>query len=200
MGKKTGTKTGNNAKNPSPNALVYTGAIRGGAGAQPDDAITVRLSYASYISGASSGFTLAVNNLGVTTATDWLSYANTYDEFRVLGFEMDWLPYWMGGNTGPSGAVTHSAGLRFVTHSADALVNPTADQAVQHADWVPAHTGERFKSMWKMSGADEAAFQNTASPPSVLLGSIYCAFPAAAYNGTYGIQVATYLVQFRGRK
>lgn len=191
---------GTKASGPDPSAVKYNGAIRGGAGIMPDDTIVARLSLSNSVTGSASlGVSMGVNNIGVTSSSDWAGFAATYGEFRVLGFQLDYLPYYPGGNA----AVTHAAGFRIDTHSNDTLANLTVDQMVQHADWVAIHTGEKFSAAWKMDSEEEAAFLATASPPSGttgLLGSVYAGIPGATSASTYGLAVYTYVVQFRDRK
>jgi hypothetical protein len=196
--KMKGGKKGKNSQNgPAPGTVVWNGPVRMLETGVPNDAIVARLSTVSIgVTGSSSGLVVAGNNLGVTSSSDWASFSNTYDEFRVLGFELDWLPNYPGGNN----AVVHASGVRFSTHSADSYVLPNLDVCVQHADWKPFYTGVQFKQEWKMAAEEEAIFQQTSSPAGTLLGQIYAIAPSASSTIAYGQAVVTYAVQFRGRK
>lgn len=183
---------------PGPEVVQYRGPIRESGGSVPDDGVIVRLSLANNATGTTGGMYYATNNLGVTSASDWANMSATFDEYRVLGFELDYLPNAPEGNS----TFAHSAGFKFVTHSADAYVNPSIDVCVQHADWKPVHTGDYFNCVWKMAGVEEAMFISTAAPSTQVLGSIFATFPFAttASSSVYGIFVNTWVVQFRGRK
>jgi hypothetical protein len=198
MAKNSGKSKMRTAKSgPAPGVAVYNGPVRVADTSLPNDTIVARLSYVNpNQSGGSTGLQQGCNNLGVTTTTDWASYVNLYDEYRVLGFELDWLPHFPGGNA----AVVHASGVRFSTHSADTFVAPTLDVAVQHADWSPFYTGVPFKMEWKMSSLEEAAYYATGTPATAQLGALFATAPSASSTTAYGNAIVTYAVQFRGRK
>lgn len=194
---KGGKKGKNSQTGPSPAAVVYNGPVRMMETGVPNDAIVARLATVSIgVTGSANGLQTVANNLGVTASTDWASFANTYDEYRVLGFELDWLPNYPGGNA----SVVQASGIRFSTHSSDTYTLPNLDVCVQHADWKPFYTGTPFKQEWKMAAEEEAVFYATASPNSTLLGQIFATAPSATSTSAYGQAVVTYAVQFRGRK
>jgi len=196
MTKKT-NKPGNKGtkQSPGPSTVMYRGPIRGGDGAVPDDAITTRMSYNISTTGGTS-WLYAVYNTTVSSCPDWASFISTYGEFRILGFEMDYLPHYPGGNT----TVVHGSGVRYITHSSDSTSGITMNSAVGHADWKPIHTGERFKAIWRMASEEESQYQSTAAPSSTILGGIAAYVPTASSTAAYGNLVITYLVQFRDRK
>lgn len=194
--KKAGKSKSTGSTNPNADVVVWTGNVRQPTTGLPNDAIVARLSNVSTVSGGATGVIIAINNLGVTNCTDWASYANEYDEFRVLGFELDYLPHYPGGNA----TVVHSAGFRVETHSSDALTGQTNDTLVQRSDWMPFYTGVAFKEQWKMDGTEEAQYLSTGSPGSVVLGTIYAGAFGASSTSQYGLAVGTFAVQFRGRK
>lgn len=197
MVKKNGRKTKNSSgQGPSPDTVVYRGPIRGGVGSVPDDTVVARVSLNNNPVGSAGGINYSANNLGVTSCSDWASFAATYGEFRIVGFEVDYLPNYPGGNA----AVVHSAGFRFATHNSDSFVTPNIDTCIQHADWVMIHTGSNFRAEWKMASEEEAGFNSTASPPTTVAGSIFVNFPYATTASVYGIFVCTWMVQFRDRK
>lgn len=191
-------KARNSAAGPSSAAVVWRGPIRTPRDGTVSDAITIRLSAVNALVGSANGVGYAANNTAVNTCTDWAGYAAVYDEYRVLGFQVDFLPHFPGGNG--AGAI-HGAGFSLTTHSADSFVGPSEDVLVQHADWKPFYTSAAFKEQWNMDGLEEAAFLNVASagsPP--LLGTIVFVAKTATSAVSYGWVALTYAVQFRGRK
>lgn len=185
-----------NLNGPSEAVVTYKGPIRRGPGAIVDDMVVATLSAPNSATGGPTGVTQAINNLGVSSCTDWASYASVYDEFRVLAFCVEYLPHYPGGNS----TVIHSAGTRFTTHSSETFVNPSVDAQIQHGDWVAIHSGERYKAEWRMNAQEEAVFATTTSLPSAVQGSIYSSMLNATSAVSYGLFINTWLVQFRGRK
>lgn len=185
------------SRNVTPATIVYNGVVRGNGLAVPDDTITARLSFTGAVTGGSTGALYAFSTLTLPASTDWPSYANTYSEYRILGFELDYLPHYPGGNS----AVIQGAGMGITIHSSEVIApGATLDQFCQHADWKSFYTSTEFNMQWKMSSVEEAVFESTASPPSVSKGSIGILAPSATTGGAYGYYVVTYLVQFRDRK
>jgi len=191
------TKNKAAASGPAPGVAVFNGPVRMPEPSRPNDTITVRMSYVNTsLTGGSGGVQVATNNLQVTTCTDWASYAATYSEYRVLGFALEYLPNYPGGNA----AVVHASGIRFTDHSSDSFVQPTLDVCVQHANWLPFYTGVSFKEEWKMASLEEATFFATAVPDTVLRGQVYATAPGASSSSSYANAVITFAVQFRDRK
>lgn len=179
-------------------AVVYRGPVRSVAPKNPDDMVTIGLSFANPVNGAASGgINYALYQKDCTSCTDWASCAAMYGEYRVLGLECEYLPHFGWGNA----TVAHSAGFSIVSHSSDVFaVSPSLDQLVQHADWKAFNTGTPFKIDWRMSSVEEGDFNSTAAPSTVILGGIQLYAPAAVTVMQYGYAVNTFLIQFRDRK
>jgi hypothetical protein len=195
MGKK-GSDGGKRSKKTIGSEVVrYTGPIK--LPIQPsDDLVTVNLSDCYYCTGnASLGLQFASNSSPIVSSSDWASYKLIYDECRVIGFTMAFLP------SKPDGSVIHCSGLACTTSTG---VNPgpftTLNQMVQY-NYVPIYTYKPFKLSWKMSATEEAQWATTANTPANH-GFITAFFQGAntTNSGAYGLQVTTWLVQFRGRK
>jgi len=197
MTKKNGKQKGKSTSIVPSDAVIYHGPIRNVATDIPNDAIIIRMSIAySSITGGSTGLVVSLNNTQVSTLSEWASYAALYEEYRVLGFEMDYLPNYPGGNS----AVVHGSGVRFTTHSSDTFVTPSLATCVQHANWKPFYSGVQFKEEWKMASIEEAGFYNTSNPSTLLLGECFAIAPTCSSTSAYGQIIGTFVVQFRGRK
>lgn len=189
--------TRNSANGPSPDAVVWNGNVRDPSASVASDAIVARLSYVGTALGGTGGIGQAVNNVTVSTVSDWAGYAATYDEYRVLGMELDYLPNYPGGNS----AVVHAAGFGVTTHSTDSFVSPSVDSLVQRSNWRPFYTSVAYKEQWHMASIEEAGFVSTAQAGTApLLGTIALFAPGATTASSYGYFVGTFAVQFRGRK
>jgi len=186
------------AKGVSQAVVVYNGSIRSHQkSGVVDDACIVNLSYSTAGIGSSVGLQFAVATNSVTTCGDWAGYVSLYDEFRVLGYQVDWLPNAGSGST----QYVQSAGLRTSTHNP---TNPgpftSLGTQAQYADWEYFNTGERSTTRWKMCSTEEAQFLSTSGTPGAA-GWINVFAPYATSTSTaYGVVLVTYAVQFRGRK
>jgi hypothetical protein len=134
---------------------------------------------------------------GLVTSTDWASYADVYQEFRVLAMALDYMPYFNGTY---DLNLIQGAGATNVVHIP--LTSPPAslDEVVQHATWSPFRTSVPFHKEWRMFGVEESTFADVTFVTSVNHGGItfYCDGLTSASD--YGRGVVTYLVEFRGRK
>jgi len=198
MTKKKGGKSKNTnqgmPKSMSSAVVVYRGPIQSVDRGLADDGIIVTMSAQFPIAGGAVGLQLSTASSQVTGCADWAGYSAAYDEFRVLGYSMRWLPNFPDGNN----SVAQSAGIVVSTHSP---ANPgpftSLNQSIQYGDWTYSNTGRTFMKEWRMSSTEEAQFAPVSSP--VPQGWINAFFPAATSTGTYGIVVNTFVVQFRGR-
>lgn len=189
-------KVSEGAGGPAPDVVVWNGNVRNPKPAVPNDAIVVRLALVNGVAGGTTGVSVSTNNTVVASCPEWTQYAGLYDEYRVLGFELDWLPYYPGGNN----AVVHASGLRIGTHSSDTYVNPTFSVLSSHSNWMPFYTSVSFREQWHMSSEEEGVYLNTSTSTPPLLGTLIAYAPDASSTGRYGLAVATFAVQFRGRK
>jgi len=194
----TKTKTGKkkNRSSPDESAIVYRGPIRVPDKGVPDDVVTQTFTAAfTNANGGSLGLQNYYSTNQVTSASDFSSSVATYDEMRVLGFEVTYYPHFECGNN----AVAHSAGYMVSTHNPN---NPgpftSLNTMAGYQNWKPFNTAKVCRMEWKMASTEEAQFYPTSSPPQS--GWIYMFAPAATSTGNYGFISVTYLVQFRGRK
>lgn len=180
----------------SSSSLTFRGPIRApSAGVVTDDAI-VRMSFAGYPTGTSVGMQNYYSTANVSSCTDWTNLAAVYDEYRVLGYEIDYFPSYSGGNA----SVVQCAGLAITTHQPN---NPFPFTSIGtmagYQDWKPFDTGKPLKLEWKMDSVEEAQFASTTGTLPVFGYTGYWA-PYATSTSQYGIQLLTYVVHFRGRK
>jgi hypothetical protein len=153
------------------------------------------MSYQYALSGGTTGLQSSAGTASVASCSDWAGYRQNYDEFRVLGFTMDYLPHTDQG----SSQLVQGSGLVISTHNAtDPSPFTSLQQMVQYADWKPFYTGKSMKTEWKMSSTEEAQFASTQSSPASQ-GFIVGFVPTASSTGTYGNWILTFAVQFRGR-
>jgi len=193
MGKKS---RGDGNSNPATSLVVYRGAIRTIDRGVPQDEVTIVTGQWIPASASGSlGMQGAVGNGNVSSSADWTRFAGLYDEYRVLGFRIDWRPHYGWGNN----TVIQASGLWITTHQP---TNPTPftslNQMIDYQDWSEIHTGKQSSKEWKMSSTEESQFTPTAGP---VTGGYICWFipTATTTSVVYGNFYVTYRVQFRGR-
>lgn len=180
-------------------SLSYSGPIRLNTfDGQDSKPIKANLSY-SFLMTSSAGGVLAniIRGPGLLSTSDWLFYADLYQEYRVLGMELQYMPYFNGTY---SATVTQGSGATDVVHTPLTTPPSSLDEVVQHVTWSPFKTSSGFKKHWRMFGVEESTFSDVANAATVNHGGItfYCDNLSA--NTDYGRGVVTYLVEFRGRK
>jgi len=182
--------------NPSQEVVVYNGPVRAPRSAgRPTDQTTVRMVYSFASSGSAVGMQLALGTGNITNCADWPRYTALYDEYRILGFEVAYLPRY-----GPStAAVAESEGMVVTTHN-PTNPGPFTSLAVMadYSDWKTLHSSKPFNAVWKMAAFEEAQYFATSVVPANS-GWINVWFPYATTAAQYGNFVFTYAVQFRGR-
>lgn len=193
---KKGAKS-NKASNPPPSAIVYRGAIRDQPGAGvPDDAVTVHMSFLNGMTGGSVGLQNYYGTANVTSCSDWSKYSALYDEYRVLGFQVDYWPNALDGST----QVVQSAGMWVSTHSTSNPFPFTSLSVIGDYGTVqPFYTGRPCKLVWKMASTEESQFTPTASSGSQGYVGFWAPNATTTGSGAYGYALVSFAVQFRGR-
>jgi hypothetical protein len=183
------------AFNPPATALAYRGPIA----PVPSANGTVPRLFAAIADVVSNGIGLI--QLGVvcnpTTSADWLNFATTYTEFRLLGAKMRFIPSFFG--TASSG-LTALPGTMVLCALRDATVSaPAAQQALETS---PNRSNSIYRPLvleMRSSGALETMWQNTDTA-----GALNFTFGLTASgltpSITYGQYVLTMLVQFRNAR
>lgn len=192
----TRKKTGQ-SKVPDASAMVYKGSIRAVNSGLVKDDIVATMSFAQFSGGSAVGLQNYQSASNITSCSDWSSFATTFDEYRILGFELDWIPSTDAGNA----SVVHSAGLAITTHSP---ANPFPFTAIStmaaYADWKPFNTGKPLRLEWKMQSSEEAQFVTTSTTINQGFIGFWAPYATTTASNSYGMLVVTYKVQFRGRK
>jgi len=180
-------------------SLEYSGPVRlntfDGQDSRP---IKANLSYSFTVGSDGSGRAVnIINSPGLTSTSDISSYADVYQEFRVLAMELHYMPFFNGTY---DSSVLQGAGAVCTVHVPLSTPPGFLNEVVQHATWSPFRTSVPFKKHWKMFGVYEATFSDIANVSTINHGGIafYCSDLTPSTD--YGRGVVTYLVEFRGRK
>jgi hypothetical protein len=180
-------------------SLSYSGPVRLSTRAGQDSKpVKVNLSYSFAVDSDGSG---VVSNFlygpGLVSSSDWSSYADVYQEYRVLAIAFDYMPYYNGAF---STVQAQGSGAINVVHT-PLLGPPTSiDEVVQHVTWSPFRTSASCHKEWRMFGVEESPFSDVANVSSVNHGGITFFCDNLTASRGYGRGIVTYLVEFRGRK
>jgi len=146
--------------------LSYSGPVRlntfDGQDSRP---IKANLSYSFTVGSDGSGIASnIIRSPGLTSTSDISSYADVYQEFRVLAIELTYMPFFNGTY---NSTVEQGAGAVCTVHVP--LVSPPGflNEVVQHATWSPFRTSVPFKKHWKMFGVEEATFSDIANVSTI---------------------------------
>jgi len=196
MAKKNRTKNGATS-NPPPSAIVYTGSVRDAStGGIPNDAVTIHMSFINTMTGGSVGLQNYYGMVNCTNCSDWSKYAGLYDEYRVLGMQVEYWPNALDGST----QVIQSAGMSVATHSTSNPFPFTSLSVIGDYGTVqPFYTGKPCKLIWKMASTEESQFTPTASSGSQGYVGFWAPNATTTSSGAYGYALVSFAVQFRGR-
>jgi len=145
-------------------------------------------------------FTAAV----VLTATDWTNYRALYQEFRVLGMEMKFLPKFRS-NWNESTAIlagTYVSPLYLAPYHGDATALASEDAAVNHQMHKCNPVNEGMTNSVRMKETDEAQWFSTTSGTCGIFGIktfLTVSAAVAAATISFGSFHTTFAVEFRGR-
>jgi len=142
----------------------------------------------------------------MTTANAWTHLAASYDEFRVLGFQVEYFPNnrytkvttlctpLVGVvDRDSNGALpSFAAGFQYASARMFSLEDPWTDAKEYKGSSVPS-------MKWKMDSVEDAVFLTTAAPTPTIKASIKFYGQNLTASTTYGIIIQRFIVEFRGR-
>jgi len=178
------------SKGPLPaTALKFTGPILPSAAKQEDVLVEMTLPWVSAASSSGAGLINAVIPENPQNAELWTANAAVYDQYRVLGFEVEYVP----------GCSALSAPLPIFCHVIDrdtSAALTTYALAAQYSSFMASPLDRGWKQTYKMNGSDESQFRNTASPNDP--GSLKTLCVGTTNSTTWGQFIVRYRIQFRG--
>lgn len=133
----------------------------------------------------------------ITGSTDWPFYEGIYDEFRILGVQMTWIPR---ANGSFQTTLLPSTGVIAAVHTPLTGAPTSANIVVQHATWGAITTYNSWKKEWRKRGIEESGFFNTSSPATANHGGLIWFADGLSTSIIYGRVVYTFLAEFRSRK
>jgi hypothetical protein len=140
----------------------------------------------------SGSYYSAAFNATPSGAANWSNFAALWDEYRLLGFEVEFVPI----NQYQTTSASYPSGLVVVDHT-DTTVLADATAACKYESVKLVSFRHRWKESWKMNGIEESVWVDTSSPAT--FGSIKIVststFTSSNLVGSY---LHTFRVQFRG--
>jgi len=131
----------------------------------------------------------------VTSASDWAGLAGIFEEFRVVAFEVKYLPY-ADGAYNPT--LKPSSGCMATVHVPGEAAPAGADVVATHDTWSPWYSYREKTVSWRARSIEELQWVVTSTVNDA--GAIIGAINELAGSTTYGKFVVTFVVEFRGRR
>lgn len=190
MRRRTGRRGGSDKE------LHYRGPIRFSTGGLDSRVTRANLDLAIAGDSNASGQIIAVfSSSDVTSCTDWSSFSNVYQEYRVVAMQLRWLPRF---NATYTSSATPGTGAGAVWHIPTVPTPASVDDIVQNANYHTWNTGGSLAMTFRARGTEEMAWISTGFTSS------HGGFSAFANGCTpsngYGRWFLTFTVEFRGRK
>jgi hypothetical protein len=171
---------------------MYTGPVVPSLNKQ--SIVTVKKVLRSNATATSDGAGLLRGAFGnnPSTASDWSNWTADWFEYRVLAFEIEYVPLFE--NSYP--ATTAAGGLlaMFVDRTSSAS-SPSLATCLQTDGVEYASINKKLRQVAKATGTNEMQWLNTGSPSS-WCSVRYCS-TALSISQAYGTFVITWLVEFR---
>jgi len=207
--KKKGSRKGKGSKRslasqgPSEVALAYHGPIWTRKFRENRNMVVVDLQAEGFLTSSAGG---VLNNVYTSSSATWANFgtwAGLYDEFRVLGMQLEFFPnnryskvtttctpgFGVVDHADSTPLTSYAAALAYASNRVLSIEDPWTDRSEYRGSSVPS-------LIIRMDGAEEAQWLPTSSTSSYLAIKIY--FSGLTASTSYGLFLLRGLVQFRG--
>jgi hypothetical protein len=176
-------------------ARPYSGSIRVNDPATDTFTIKTNLTYEQSLTSDGSGvLSFRVRTSDVTSAYDWSDFIASYQEYRVLGFEVMWAPKY---NQTYTSTVVPGAGAVATTHVTGAAAPTSINEVASYDTFRLAYSGKPIKVTWRARGFEELQWLKVTSPTDA--GGVVGFLNGLSNDTLYGRLITVFLVEFRGR-
>ncbi len=182
-------------KETDPSVVVYRGPI--GLSNQTrtmGELRTVEMRWTDTIYSSATGTITNVVANNPSLAEDWSNYAAIFNEYRVLGFKMEFLP---ANKYNKSNATTVVPGYVVLDNESSSSLSSLA-QAAAYSTAKFVSLDEPFMHVARMSDVEQADFVATSSVASAQWIKLF--FTGLANSVLYGSIHVTLMVQFKGQR
>jgi len=177
----------------SPNKLSYNGPIKTKADRDNNDLVTLVLIWDQALTAAGTAINSTWSFNNPSNCIDWSDYAASYDQYRVLGLQLEYCP----NSTFTNPTTNTYAPIYSVIDRDTATALASYAAAANYASLATHTLDKRWSVSMRMESSAEAQFFNTQSVPGSSGG--IKTFASGLSNVTFGRATAFYRVQFRGR-
>lgn len=200
--KRVGKRRKNDSSGPGPAVVSFRGRIRTPSELQQRHTIVQNLTLNFQITSSGAGLIANVfaSDPAVSGPTGWTALKGLYDEFRVLGLEVDFCPsnadYAPATFPSPvpviATVIDHDSVAALTAYSG---LTTGADAYESNALHILT---KRFKVVAKMCDFQEASFGSTSAAPAKTYYIKFFCSPASV-STSYGYAAVTWKIQFRGK-
>jgi len=182
---------------PADSVTVYRGPIDPPAAMRAQSRSVQQLTATAVITSSAGGVINTQFLSSPAGATEWGDFTPIYEEYRVLGMEVHWEPFYPHWGTTVALAQNQVPMIWWPQRDAGATAPTTYSAAFQYAGAKVRNIQDRNTTSIRMSGTLEAEYANTRTPGSNFL--IGCYASGLSNSVGYGIAFTRFLVEFRSR-
>jgi hypothetical protein len=193
-------------KEPKSDAIAYRGPIWAPSAPGNADLITTNLIYGVTLSSTAAGLITTTFDQSMTGLTGWANFSALYDEYRVLGCQVEFFPSNRYSKTAtfcaPGFAVVDRDSNGALVSAAEALGYSSCRIMTLEDPWTDSkeYRGSSIPSLsWRMDSVLDAQFVTTAAPSGATKPTIKLYFSGLSASTAYGFVIQRVLVQFRGK-
>jgi len=180
--------------NPPSSVSRYDGPIRLPSDRQEATCISMTLGNVFNLVSDSVGQVNNVISSSPSTASDWTAVSNVYDEFRVLGFQIKFVPV---NRYSKTTTVTYPLGT--VVDRDGISTSPTSfAQIMMKESFTLRSMEDPWEMTVRMDGEEDAGFVSV-NNSSINSYAIRMYSNSNSFSTTYGLIFVYWRVQFRGR-
>jgi hypothetical protein len=178
-------------KEPSSKSISYNGPVRLASADAEQSLHSLQLVNEFQLTSNSGG---VINNVFPSSpngCADWSSLALVFDEYRTLGFQVEFYP-----DNRYTKVTTNCTPLVCVVDRDNAAALTTYTIGAQYESCKFESVEDPWIRKVKMNGIEDSGFVNTTSPVPTFYIKLYG--QNESVSTTYGLIIIRYLVQFRG--
>jgi hypothetical protein len=189
------TKKQKRSTNPPSSAIVYNGPIIKKSDRQQNDVEDVLLKFTGVVTSTAGGVidTNYGNDPASYSISDWTNLAALFDEYRVLGFQVEFYP----NNRYSKTTVNCTPAIVLIDRISSATLG-SYQAAIDHESAKKVSWEDPWVEVAKMTSIDEAAFISTASTSPNTWIKFYSS--GLSVSTEYGRMFVYLRIQMRGRK
>lgn len=144
---------------------------------------------------ASGPYSFVYKPSSVTSAADWGGLQGIFNEYRVVAFEVKYLPYADGAY---NATIKPASGAMATSHITGESAPSGADVVCQYDTWSPWYSYREKTVSWRARTVEELQWISTSTSNDT--GAVIGSVGDLTASTVYGRFVVTFVVEFRGRR